>query len=176
VTAWQRAGKRAGGRGAMVEAERHYTRALDLLGALPDTPDRGRHEFGLQMALGMVLWGTKGWSVAQTYRAFARAQELGERLGETRQLVTVLSGEWTSALTRGQMGTAQELADRLLRAAERSGSAKPYAPPTIGKATRSTFAASWRSRKNTSTWLSAITTRRTLRTRRSTLESLRSVS
>jgi class 3 adenylate cyclase/tetratricopeptide (TPR) repeat protein len=121
VAAWQRAGKRAGGRGAMVEAERHYIRALDLLSALPDTPDRGRHEFGLQTALGMVLWGTKGWSVAQTYRAFARAQELGERLGETGQLVAVLSGLWTSAVTRGQVGTAQELADRLLRAAERSG-------------------------------------------------------
>jgi class 3 adenylate cyclase/tetratricopeptide (TPR) repeat protein len=121
VAAWQQAGKRAGGGGAMVEAERHYTRALDLLGALPDTPERGRREFGLQTALGMVLWGTKGWSVAQTYRAFARAQELGERLGETGQLVTVLSGLWTSALTRGQIGTAQDLADRLSRAAERSG-------------------------------------------------------
>ena len=121
VEAWQRAGKRAGGSGAMVEAERHYTKALDLLGVLPDTPDRGRREFALQAALGMVLWGTKGWSVAQTYRAFARAQELGERLGETRQLVTVLSGLWTSALTRAQLASAQELADRLLQVAERSG-------------------------------------------------------
>ena len=88
----------------MIEAERHYNKALELLGALPDTPERGRREFGLQTALGMVFWGTKGWSVSQTYRAFARAQELGERLGETGQLVTVLSGLWTSAVTRGQMG------------------------------------------------------------------------
>jgi tetratricopeptide (TPR) repeat protein len=125
VAAWQRAGKRAAGLGAMVEAERHYNRGLEMVDVLPDTPERGRHEFTLQTALGMVLWGTKGWSVAETYRAFARAQELGERLGETRQLVTVLSGLWTSALTRAQLGTAQELADRLIRAAERSGEREP---------------------------------------------------
>ena len=103
VAAWQRAGKRASGSGAMVEAERHYTSSLDLLGALPDTGGPRPGRIGLQAALGMVLWGTKGWSVAQTYRAFARAQELGERLGETRELVTVLSGLWTSALTRARI-------------------------------------------------------------------------
>src|SRR5262249_29140697 len=40
ISGWQDAGERARARGAMVEAERHYRRALAVLGMLPDTSAR----------------------------------------------------------------------------------------------------------------------------------------
>jgi hypothetical protein len=115
------AGERAVARGAVVEAEGHYRRALELLGELPQAPERDRRELALQMALGSVFWRSRSWSHPQAGRAFARAQELGEKLGESSQIVVVLHGLVVSALGSGQFKLARELAERMLAAAERAG-------------------------------------------------------
>ncbi len=49
------------------------------------------------------------------------SQDLAERLGETHQITTLLNGLSASAFTLGQMGIAQELAERELRLAQLSG-------------------------------------------------------
>src|SRR5262249_2270844 len=49
---WQRAGERAIQRSAHAEAINHLTRGLDVLQALPDTPERSRQELLLQTTLG----------------------------------------------------------------------------------------------------------------------------
>ena len=115
------AGERAVGRGAVVEAEGYYRRALELLGELPQAPERDRLELALQMGLGNVFWSSRSWSHPEAGRAFARAQELGEKLGETSQLVAVLSGLLASAMGSGQFKLARELGVQMLVAAERSG-------------------------------------------------------
>jgi predicted ATPase len=56
------AGERAVARGAVMEAEGHYRRALKLLDELPQASERDRRELALQMALGNVLWTSKSWS------------------------------------------------------------------------------------------------------------------
>src|SRR5207249_5341326 len=48
---WQRAGERATQRSAYVEAVAHLTRGLEVLKALPDTPERVQQELTLQLAL-----------------------------------------------------------------------------------------------------------------------------
>lgn len=115
------AGERATARGAMVEAEDHYSRALKLLGELPQGVERDRVELALQMTLGNVLWSSRSWAHPEASRAFMRALELAEQLGEIAQVVAALKGLIVSALGEGQYKLACELAERMLRAADRSG-------------------------------------------------------
>ena len=61
------------------------------------------------------------WSHPEAGRAFARARELGEKLGETNQLLAMLAGLTQSANGSGQFNLARELAERMLATAERAG-------------------------------------------------------
>jgi hypothetical protein len=54
------AGERAAARGAMVEGERHYARALELIGALLEDSERDRSELQLLLAAGARLIALKG--------------------------------------------------------------------------------------------------------------------
>jgi DNA-binding winged helix-turn-helix (wHTH) protein/tetratricopeptide (TPR) repeat protein len=114
------AGERAVARGAVVEAEIHYSRALELLSELPHDIQRDRQELALQMALGGVLWTSKSWSHPETERVFSRAEELAKRLGKNTQLVEVLLGLLLSATGSGRYRLARELAQRMLMTAEDS--------------------------------------------------------
>src|SRR4029453_10581938 len=51
IVSWQRAGKKAIQRSANVEAISHFTKGLELLKALPDSPERTQRELTLQLAL-----------------------------------------------------------------------------------------------------------------------------
>jgi DNA-binding winged helix-turn-helix (wHTH) protein/tetratricopeptide (TPR) repeat protein len=115
------AGERAFARGAMVEAEKHYRRAVKLLAELPQTAERDQRELELMLALGGVLWISKSWSHSETASVYAQAQKLAETLGETAQLVSVLKGLAVSALGRGQNKLALDMATQMLMAAERGG-------------------------------------------------------
>jgi predicted ATPase len=115
---FQLAGERAVARGAPVEAEGHYRRALKLLSELPEAIERDRRELALRMALGGVIRSSKSWSHPEASRAYARAQELGEKLGETTQIVALLHGLVGSALGSGQFELARELSERMLLAAQ----------------------------------------------------------
>jgi DNA-binding winged helix-turn-helix (wHTH) protein/tetratricopeptide (TPR) repeat protein len=121
VKYFQLAARQAAGRGAVVEAEGHYRRALGFLGQLPADAERDRRELALQIGLGSALWASKSWSHPDTSDAFRRAQELGEILGETRQVFTVLLALGSSAVSSGQYKLAKELGERVLLAAERRG-------------------------------------------------------
>jgi class 3 adenylate cyclase/predicted ATPase len=121
VAAWQRAGERAAARSALVEAGGHYTKALRLLGTLPDTAARARHEVQLQLALGFALRVTAGWASPDAIQPITRARQLTEQLGDTGQLIVVLQHLATSHLTGGEPRGAQELVDQLLELAERDG-------------------------------------------------------
>ena len=57
---WQRAGQRANERSAHVEAIGHLTKGLEVLQALPDTPERAQQELDLQIALGQALHRYQG--------------------------------------------------------------------------------------------------------------------
>jgi predicted ATPase len=56
------AAERAMTRGAVMEAEGHYCRALGLQGELPRDIERDHSELDLQIALGAVLQSSKSWS------------------------------------------------------------------------------------------------------------------
>jgi predicted ATPase/class 3 adenylate cyclase len=112
---WQRAGERATQRSANMEAVNHLTKGLEILRALPDTPERIQQELMLQVALGAPLMATKGYSAPEVGHAYARAQELCQQIGDTPQLFPVLYGLWVFYAVGTDLQTARELGEQCLR-------------------------------------------------------------
>jgi class 3 adenylate cyclase/predicted ATPase len=120
VEYWRRAGQRAIQRSANVEAIAHLTRGLEVVQRLVDGPARWQRELEVQVALGPALMATKGFGAPEVAHAYARARELCQRLGDTPQLFAVLRGLWEFYELRADAQTGRELAEQLLRLAERS--------------------------------------------------------
>ena len=116
---WQLAGQLALKRSAHMEAIAHLTKGLKLLETLPDTCERTQHELHLQIALGPALMATKGYADPDVTRAYARARELCQQVGETLQAFQMLFGLWRFYLVRAELQTAHELAGQLLTMAHR---------------------------------------------------------
>src|SRR5262245_26127677 len=74
------------------EAVIHATQALELLGALPESPERNRQELMIQTMLGAAVIATNGWAAPEVARAYARARELCTKTGITSPLLPVLVG------------------------------------------------------------------------------------
>ncbi|NOT55997.1 MAG: AAA family ATPase, partial [Deltaproteobacteria bacterium] len=115
---WQKAGQRASLRSATSEAIAHLTKGLELLNALPDTPERTQQELELQLALAGPLVPTKGYTAPEVERVYTRALELCRQLGETPRLFWALRGLQVVYLVRAELKTARELAEQLLSLAQ----------------------------------------------------------
>jgi predicted ATPase len=113
-----RAGQQALQRSAHADAISSLSAALNLLQRLPDSPARIQRELLLQLALGPALMVVKGFTAAEAERAYLRARELCERLGDPPELFPVLWGLWAMHLLRGGLWKAYELAEQLLRRAQ----------------------------------------------------------
>ena len=112
------AGQRAIARAAMIEAERHFADALELLAELPDDVERDRRELELQLAIGPALLAVKGWAAPETERAYTRARELCDRLGDAPELAPALFGMYAMCLVRGEVSSAIALAEQLMQRAD----------------------------------------------------------
>src|SRR5262245_34153552 len=118
VAYWQRAGERAVGRSANLEAISHLTTGLAVLQTLPETTERIQQELLLQTTLGPALMNTKGFASSEAERVYARARALCSRVGETPQLFSVLRGLWQFYNGRGAYQTARELGEQCLQLAQ----------------------------------------------------------
>jgi class 3 adenylate cyclase/predicted ATPase len=115
---WQKAGQRASQRSANVEAIVHLSKGLELLKMQPDTTERSQQELRLQLALGVPLMATKGYSAPEVEQTYARSRELCQQSGETPQLFPALFGLVAFHLVRGEFQTARDLSEQLLRLAQ----------------------------------------------------------
>ena len=125
ISYWQRAGQRALQRSAYMEAIAHLRQGLTLLMTLPETPARRQQELDLQVALGLALVATKGNAVPDAERAYARARELCQEIGNTPQLFPVLRGLLLYYQARGQTQTAYRLGEQLLSLAQSQPESAP---------------------------------------------------
>src|SRR5579859_5144521 len=69
--------------GAILEAIRLYRRAIELLMALPETPQRNAEELALQLDLGANVLPAKGYGSAETFETYERSRILCQKIGAT---------------------------------------------------------------------------------------------
>jgi class 3 adenylate cyclase/predicted ATPase len=120
IAYWQQAGERASNRSTYLEAIVHFTTGITLLTTLPETPERAQQALTLHIALGTALQNAKGHAAPEVEHVYSQARALCQQVGETLQLVPVLFGLWRYYVTRSQLRTARELAERLLHLTQRT--------------------------------------------------------
>jgi class 3 adenylate cyclase/predicted ATPase len=118
---WLNAGRKSVSRSAVAEAVSQLRRGLELVPALPVTPERQRLELELQSALGGALVASRGIAAPETGSAYARARVLCEQLGDSVTLIPVLSGQISHHFGRAEYALAQRTAEDLLRLAQSRG-------------------------------------------------------
>src|SRR5262249_31600305 len=80
--------------------------------------ERIQREVLLQLALGPPLMAVKGYAAPEVERAYGRARELCERVGEPPELFPALYGLWVMQMVRGELRKTYELSEQLLRRAQ----------------------------------------------------------
>jgi predicted ATPase len=110
------------------------SRGLEVLATLPETLERFQQELDLQVLLGAASSRINSWATPAIRQAYARARELGQRLGASQKLLAVLLGQFVGYLQRAELQTAQELAIHLLTQVQGPGDSLPLltAHATLG--------------------------------------------
>jgi class 3 adenylate cyclase/predicted ATPase len=124
---WEQAALRSAQRSHNVEAVTQFDRALKLVTQLPDDSSFRHREFELRIALIEPLYATHGYSGAEVDRNYARLLELGQDLGETRQLLRILWGRAGGALVRCDFPRTSEYVDSFLELARQAADATSLA-------------------------------------------------
>ena len=115
----QKAGERAWQLSAANEAIAHLRQGLTLLDARPDSPERKQRELNLQMSLAMPLQAAKGFAAPEFRDTCDRAYLLSQQVGQTPQLIIILSALGSFYLTSGQYHTSRKLCQQKLELAQR---------------------------------------------------------
>jgi tetratricopeptide (TPR) repeat protein len=74
------------------EAIAHFRHGIDLVRRLADTPQRVQIELALQLALGVPLLATRGFSDAELAQTYGRARELTQNAEASFELFQTLTG------------------------------------------------------------------------------------
>src|SRR5215475_12308465 len=114
IRRWFESGQRALSHSANVEAIANFRRALQLLNALPETPERTKQEIDIQLALGIPLIAVRGYASAETREAFWQARALCLRLGNIPEYFQALFGCWGNSWMSGKNNDALSMADEFL--------------------------------------------------------------
>ena len=112
---WRQAGDRDLRRFAMKESLAHYSSALRLIAAMPETPERDGLELGVRLGIGLVQLIAISPAAKEVTEQYQRARALSRTLpnrGHERFLATW--GAWFNATTGGRVDEAAGLADELL--------------------------------------------------------------
>jgi class 3 adenylate cyclase/predicted ATPase len=111
------------------EAIAHFTRGLALLDSMPPAPERDRLEFALQMGIGAPIIAAKGYGAPEVGRAWGRAWELSQQMGDPPQLWPTRSALVQYYLVRAEHQTALKMAQQMADAGERAGEALRFPFP-----------------------------------------------
>ena len=116
IHCWLKSGQRALAHSANVEAIANFRNALQLLNALPETPERIKQEIDIQLALGIPLIAVQGYAAEETREAFSRARSLCLQLGNVPEYFQALYGlcmhSWMCAKHDEALPMAEEFLSR----------------------------------------------------------------
>ncbi|PPQ30661.1 AAA family ATPase [Rhodopila globiformis] len=110
---WLKGGQQALAAGAMTEAVAQLRKGLDVLAGLPDGRWRQQQELDLRIALGPALTGTKGASAPDVNETLGRARALAEQLNRPEYLMSLIAGQSSFHLVRGEHRLALTLGKQL---------------------------------------------------------------
>ena len=109
-----------------------FSRALDLIAALPTTPALRREQIKFQVGLTNALMHTKGYAASETRTSLdqsraliERAEAMGEPPEDPLLLFSILYGFWIANVAAFNRVEMRELAAQFLALAERQGAAIP---------------------------------------------------
>ncbi len=129
---WGKAAQRSLERSALIEAATQFTRALDQVATLPETPALRREQIKLQVGLANALYHTKGMAAAETKAAFdqarvmiERVERLGEHVEDPLLLYSVLYGFFMVKFINFDGDAASALARQFLALAEQQRATAP---------------------------------------------------
>jgi class 3 adenylate cyclase/predicted ATPase len=109
-----RAGEQLMQRSANADAVVNLTAAIDLLQKLPDRTESVQRELPLQLTLGQASIVLKGWAAQEVERAYTRALEICEQLGNRPEHFFALYGLYSMYHVRGLYRAARERAHQLM--------------------------------------------------------------
>jgi tetratricopeptide (TPR) repeat protein len=115
-----RAGDRAVGGSAYPEAIAHFSAGLKLAEALPPQDGLGR-QLDFLLKLGSASVVAHGMRSVEMENAYARADEIGEKLGDGPRLFQAKWGLWINANLRRKTALARDRAGELVTLAQNSG-------------------------------------------------------
>jgi DNA-binding SARP family transcriptional activator/predicted ATPase len=109
-----RSANKAMQRSAHLQAIEFLSKGLEVIAALPESPDTLRQELDYRKALGVTMMAAKGWAAKEVLDAYTRARVLCEKLNDEREMFVALRGEGQYRMIRGESEIARKLGDRCL--------------------------------------------------------------
>ena len=118
VEYWGIAGSRAVQRSNFPEALAHLTRGVDILKRLPETADRDRQEYRLNVPLGIASLSLRGYSSPELGELYERRYQLCEQMGDDMGRLHAIWALASWRIVRGEYDIAKDLARRIIALAE----------------------------------------------------------
>ena len=98
-------------------------RGLKAIESVPESIDRDRLELQLLVALGVPLTDRLGYASTEVEQVYSRARDLCSTVSDTPTLLPVLHGLYRFYIVRGQLHTARDIVQQLIKVAEETGNA-----------------------------------------------------
>ncbi len=113
VEYWQKAGQQSQARSATHEAVNNYSRGLEVIATMLESPARDGMELGFQVPLGVSLLAARGYACPEAGPVLARARELGDRVADPVTRFLILWGTWAWRVVRSDLQISTQLASDL---------------------------------------------------------------
>jgi class 3 adenylate cyclase/tetratricopeptide (TPR) repeat protein len=126
ITAYDRAAEGARRMGALTEARSLLARAVEMVGDLPDGPERRSREVGLRLRRGFLAASAEGNNSPDAVHDYERCLELSLVDAESDQMFRTLYALWAHYMLRGDLRRVRQVTDMLRSSL--AGRREHYAP------------------------------------------------
>ena len=118
---WEAAGSRAVQRSNYPEALAHLTRGVELLDQLPETPERDRKEYRLNVPLGIASLSLRGYASPELGELYERRYQLCDQMGDDMGRLHAIWALSSWRIVRSEQEIAKQLAGRIMALADQIG-------------------------------------------------------
>ena len=106
---------------ALNEAISHLNQGMELIGTLPQSPERDGKELDLRTPLGTAWLALKGWGAPEVWTSLHPALGLAKSLSRHEALVPIYHGLHTNVVVQGRVAESLDWVNEMLATAEANG-------------------------------------------------------